>query len=60
MVRDKDWARKLLSLSEVVCYRCHKPLGIERTIMYDETTKDGKGWRHGECDALPDMRPDGE
>lgn len=48
-------------LSEVECYRCNKPLGTGRTLMYDEKTKTGKGWRHGECpDEVPSLRPDGE
>ena len=53
--------RKFPSLSEVICYRCLKPLGTGRTVMCDEKPKTGKGWRHGECPSeVPDMRPDGE
>ena len=55
----------MISLSEVECYRCLKPLGSNRTLVFDadgdkRVSTKGK-WRHGECrDEMPDMRPDGE
>jgi len=52
----------MVNLSEVICYRCDKPLGTGRTLVFDaegdkRVSTKGK-WRHGECDALPDMRMD--
>lgn len=43
----------MTSLSEVICYRCDKPLGTNRTLVFDAEgdkrySRKGK-WRHGEC-----------
>jgi len=55
----------LINLSEVICYRCGKPLGTDRTLMFDadgdKRVSTKRKWRHGECrDEMPDLRPDGE
>ncbi len=53
-----------VNLSEVICWRCNKPLGSNRTLVFDadgDKRYSTKGmWRHDDCDEVPDMRPDGE
>ncbi len=52
------------ALSEVICWRCNKPLGSNRTLVFDadgDKRYSAKGmWRHEDCYALSNLRPDGE
>jgi len=49
----KGMRGRLINLSEVICWRCDKPLGTGRTLVFDaegDKRYSTKGmWRHADC-----------